>query len=75
MSAAVAPPTDAVAPPTEAVPLELTAEVHTDVEAWLAIPCKKCLKRAELATFAAAERTITELIAPRSHPSTRAVTR
>jgi hypothetical protein len=33
------------------------------VEAWFAILSKKCLKRSELADFAAAERTITDFIA------------
>jgi DDE superfamily endonuclease len=44
------------------------------VEAWFAILSKKCLKRAELADFAAAATTITAFVAPyhahHAHPFT-----
>jgi len=43
--------------------LPLHASWLSFVEAWFAILGKKCLKRAELADFAAAERTITDFIA------------
>ncbi len=43
--------------------LPLHASWLSFVEAWFAILSKKCLKRAELADFAAAERTITAFVA------------
>ena len=54
--------------------LPLHASWLSFIEAWFAILSKKCLKRSELADFAAAERAITEFIATydahHAHPFT-----